>query len=182
MGKGIAIGVLILLAIGGIAGYYAYTNYLPGTVVLSITDPPGGNSPYSPNIDHIYLTFTTIDIHITGANTTSGKSWQTIVGAPQTIDLTTVLNVSQTLGNMRLPTGRYDQIRMLANTTTVNIAGLNYSYQIPNGRIQVIITGGGFQITVGQTVNLLLTISFNDNEIQAHGPNLVPVAKAEVVP
>ena len=185
MGKGIVAGVFVILLVGGLAGYYAYTNYLPGKVVLSITDPPAGSSPsnsqYSSNVTHIYLTFSRVDIHVVGTDSSSSTSWRSIVGA-QTIDLMTVLNISQALGNAKLSTGKYVLIRMFANTTTVTIGGTNYSYNIPNGRIQIIITGGGFQITVGQTVNVLLTISFNDSQIQAHGPNLTPVAKAEVVP
>ncbi len=185
MGKGIVAGVFVILLVGGVAAYYAYTNYLPGKVVLSITDPPAGSSPgsshYSSNVTHIYLTFFSVDVHVAGTDSSSSANWHSIVGG-QTIDLMTVLNVSQTLGNAKLSTGKYDLIRMYANTTTVTIGGTNYSYNIPSGKVQVIITGGGFQITVGQTVNVLLTISFSDSEIQAHGPNLTPVAKADVVP
>ncbi len=184
MGKGIAVGVMVLLMVGGIAGYYAYTNYLPGKVVLSITDPPAGTpagQSYSSNISHIYLTFTSVDIHAAGVENTSAAGWHTIVGA-QTVDLLKVLNVQRILGSSKLSTGKYDQIRMFAITTTVTIGGKNYSYNVPNGKIQVIIAGGGFQVTVGQTVSVLLTISFSESDIQAHGPNLNPVAKAEVLP
>ncbi len=183
MGKGVAVGVLVLLLVGGIAGYYAYTNYLLGKVVLNITDPPGSpaTQSYSSNISHIYLTYTSVEIHTAAVDNTSNVAWHRIVGA-QTIDLLTVLNVQQTLGSIRLSPGKYDQIRMFTNTTTVTINGTNYSYNIPSGKIQVIITGGGgFQITVGQTVKVLLTISFNDSEIMTHGPNLSPVARADVL-
>ena len=184
MGKGIVAGILVLLMVGGTAGYYAYTNYLPGTVTLSITDPPsgnGGHSQYSSNITHIYLTFTSIEIHTAGIGNTSNSGWHAMAGAG-TIDLLTVLNTSQTLGTTKLITGKYDQIRMFTNTATVTIAGTNYSYNIPNGKIQMTISGGGFQITIRQTVNVLLTISFNENEIHAHGQNLNPVVRADVVP
>ncbi len=183
MGKGVAVGVLVLLLVGGIAGYYAYTNYLLGKVVLSITDPPGTPTThsYSSNISHIYLTYTSVEIHTAGVDNTSNVGWHRIVGA-QTIDLLTVLNVQQTLGSTQLSLGKYDLIRMFTNTTTVTINGTNYSYNIPSGKIQIIITGGGFQITVGQTVKVLLTISFNDSEIMTHGPNLSPVVRADVLP
>ncbi len=182
MGKGLAVGVLVLLLVGGIAGY-AYTNYLLGKVVLSITDPPGSptTQSYSSNISHIYLTYTSVEIHTAGVDNSSNVGWHRMVGA-QTIDLLSVLNVQQTLGSTRLSPGKYDQIRMFTNTTTVTINGTNYGYNIPSGKIQIIITGGGFQITVGQTVKVLLTISFNDSEIMTHGPNLSPVARADVLP
>ncbi len=182
MEKGVAVGVLVLLLVGGIAGYYAYTNYLLGKVVLSIIDPPGSppTQSYSSNISHIYLTYTSVEIHTAGVDNTSNVGWHRIVGA-QTTDLLTVLNVQQTLGSTRLSPGKYDQIRMFANTTTVTINGTNYGYSIPSGKIQIIITGGGFQMTVGQTVKVLLTISFSDSEIMTHGPNLSPVARADVL-
>lgn len=184
MSKGIVAGVLVLLMVGGVAGYYAYTSYLPGRVVLSITDPPveasPGPSQYSSNISHIYLTFTEIDLHAAGVGNLSNVGWRTIASA-ETVDLLTVLDKSQTLSTTKLSTGKYDLIRMIASTVTVEISGTNYSYNIPSGKVQLIITGGGFEITVGQTVNLKLTISFNENEIMAHGPNLSPVAKAEVL-
>jgi len=159
-----------------------YTNYLLGKVVLSISDPPGSpaTQSYSSNISHIYLTYTSVEIHTAGVVNTSNVGWHRIVRA-QTIDLLTVLNVQQTLGSTRLSPGKYDQIRMFTNTTTVTINGTNYSYNIPSSKIQVIITGGGFQITVGQTVKALLTISFNDSEIMTYGPNLSPEARADVL-
>lgn len=181
MSKRIVAGVMLLLMIGGVAGYFLYTNYLPGTVTLRITDPPGGGqSQYPSSITSISITYTSIDIQASGAVNSTNAGWHTIV-ASGTIDLLTVLNVQERLGSARLPTGRYDLIRMVAGAAIVTINGSPRSYVIPSGRIQVLITGGGFQITDQQTVNVLLTLSFNSSEILAMGPNLNPVVKAEVM-
>ncbi len=182
MSKHVVAGVLVLLIIGGVAGYFLYTNYLPGTVVLRITDPPGGGqSQYPSSITHISITYTSIDIHASGVVNSSKAGWHTIA-ALGTIDLLTVVNVQQTLGTARLPTGRYDMVRLVASTAMVTVNGAQRSFNIPNGKIQVLITGGGFQITDQQTVDVLLTLFFNSSEILAMGPNLTPVAKAEVTP
>ncbi len=182
MSKSIVAGVMVLLIIGGVAGFYLYTVYLPGTVVLRITDPPGGGqSQYPPSITHINITYTSIDIHASGLATSSNAGWHTIV-ASGSLDLLTVVNKQEVLGSTRLPTGRYDMIRMMASTATVTLSGADHSYNIPSGKIQVLITRGGFQVSDQQTVDVLLTLSFNSSEILALGPNLNPVAKAEVVP
>jgi len=182
MSKSIVAGVLVLLIIGGAAGYFLCTSYLPGTVILRITDPPGGGqSQYPSSITSISITYTSIDIQASGSVNSSNAGWHTLV-ASGTIDLLTVVNGrQQTLGSARLPTGRYNLIRMVAGAAIVTINGAPRSYVIPSGRIQVLITGGGFQITDQQTVNVLLTLSFNSSEILAMGPNLNPVVKAEVV-
>ncbi len=180
MSKHVVAGVLVLLIIGGVAGYFLYTDYLPGTLVFRITDPPGGGqSQYPSSITHIIITYTSIDIHASGAVNSTNAGWHTIV-ASGTVDLMTVLNAQQTLATTRPPTGRYDMVRMMASTAMVTVNGVQHAYIVPSGKIQVLITGGGFQITDQQTVTVLFTLSFNSSEILAMGPNLNPVAKAEV--
>jgi hypothetical protein len=40
MAKSTAAVILVILIIGAVSGYFFYTRYVQGTVVLSITDPP----------------------------------------------------------------------------------------------------------------------------------------------
>lgn len=183
MAKSTVAVILAILVIGSLAGYFFYNNYVQGTVVLSVTDPPqapGGNAhPYDPTILHIYLTFTQVDVHMVGQGDQSG--W-TRMAPSQRIDLVSVLNVSRTIGTAKLSTGKYDSLRFNATTAQVvfsTVGTVNYS--LPSGVLKVPITGGGFQITPGTTVNLQLALSFNNSEILAMNGHLTPVASAQVV-
>src|SRR5207245_9442527 len=67
MAKGAAAVILVILIIGAISGYFFYTRYVQGTVVLSISDPaqaqPGSGRQYDTSILHIYLTFARMELH-----------------------------------------------------------------------------------------------------------------------
>ncbi len=186
MAKGTAAVILIILIIGAVSGYFFYTRYVQGTVVLSITDPPqvqpGIGQQYDPSILHIYLTFATMEIHQGGLGNPSNSSWYTIVRSPKTVDMISVLTIAKTLGSARLATGTYDQLRFPVSAALVTFSNLgNVTYSIPSDSLKVSITGGGFQSSPGSTVSLRLTLSFNNNEILAMNGNLTPHATAQIV-
>ena len=82
MAKGIAAVIFVILMIGAVSGYFFYTRYVQGTVVLSITDPPQVQpatvQQYDPSILHIYLTFATMEIHQGGFGNSSSSGWYAI--------------------------------------------------------------------------------------------------------
>ena len=183
MGKGFAVVILVILMIGAVSGYLFYTRYVQGSVILNVTDPPqgqGNNShQYDPTILHIYLTFTTVEIHQGGLGNPSNNTWITIPISQKTVDMISVLTVSKTIGSARLSTGTYDQLRFPVSKAIVTFSNLgNVTYSVPSDTMKVSITGGGFQSFPGSTANLLLTISFNNNEILAMNGNLTPHATA----
>ena len=185
MAKGKIAAILIILIIGGTAVYFFYRNYAQGTVTLSITDPPNnqnGNNPhYNSAILHIYVTFLGIDIHQAGFGSTNDTGWNTIVGPPTTIDMLSVLTTSRTLATTNLATGSYDQLRFPISTAIVTFSIIgNVTYTTPSGTLKVTITGGGFQSSPGTSVQLLLTISFDNSEIIAMNGHLTPHATAAV--
>jgi hypothetical protein len=186
MAKGIAAVILVILIIGAVSGYFFYTRYVQGTVVLSITDPPqappANSQQYDPSILHIYLTFATIEIHQGGLGNPSNSSWYAIVKSQKTVDMLSVLTVSKTLGSARLATGTYDQLRFPVSSAVVTFSNIgNVTYTVPSDSLKVSITGGGFQSSPGTIVNLRLTLSFNNNEILAMNGNLAPHATAQIV-
>ena len=171
--------------IGGAAGYFFYHDFAQGTVTLEINDPPGsqnGNSQhYNSSILHIYITFTGIDVHLGGFGSQNSTGWYPIVTNPTTVDMISVLNTPRILGVRNLATGTYDQLRFPASEAKVTFSNIgNVTYSIPSDSLKVTITGGGFQSSPGTRVNLLLTISFNSNEIMAMNGNLTPHATAQV--
>lgn len=185
LAKGFAAVIIVILMIGAVAGYLFYTRYVQGTVTLSITDPPlvppGNGQHYDPTILHIYLTFSTVQIHQGGLGNPSNNTWATIVGPQKTIDMISVLTTTKVLGTGRLSTGTYDQLRFQASTAVVTFSNLgNVTYTIPSSSIKVSITGGGFESSPGSNVNLLLTVSFDNNEILAMNGHLSPHVSAQV--
>ena len=186
MAKGTAAVILVILMIGAVSGYFFYTRYVQGTVVLSISDPstaqPGSGRQYDPSILHIYLTFAKMEIHRGGLGNPSNSSWYTIVGSQKTVDMISVLTIPETLGSARLATGTYDELRFQVSAAVVTFSNIgNVTYTIPSDSLKVSITGGGFQSSPGATVNLRLTLSFDDNEILAMNGHLTPHATAQIV-
>jgi hypothetical protein len=178
--------ILVILVIGAISGYLFYTRYVQGTVVLSITDPPqvplGSHQQYDPSILHIYLTFATMEIHQRGFGNSSNSGWYALAGSQKTVDMISVLTIAKTMGSASLTTGTYDQLRFPVSAAVVTFSNVgNMTYSIPSDSLKVSIPGGGFQSSPGATVNLLLTISFNNNEILAMNGHLTPHAIAQIV-
>lgn len=166
--------VAIVIIVGAVAGFLFYG---PSNVQMRIRDPP--QSPYSSSITAIYITFSSIEVHTANAGNNSG--WHTIV-AGATINLFTVLNVSNTLGSSTLPAGKYTELRFNVSAVIITISGVNVTFTIPNGTFKVPILNGGFHAYGAVTVNVELDLSFNDSEIIANANgHLNPVATAKVV-
>ncbi len=184
MSKGPIAVILAIIIIGAIAGYVFYTNYVQGTMTLTITDPAqaqiGNSQQYNSSITHINAAFSQFQVHVAGQGDSSG--WQTIKISPQTIDMISVLSLSQVLGKVPLPAGKYDSLRFNVTGVTVSFSGgTSVSYTVPSGSLKVPVTNGGFQITATSSVTVQLTLSFNNNEILAMNASLTPVATAKVV-
>ena len=165
--------VLVVIIAGAVAGFLFYA---PSNVQLSIRDPP--QSPYDSSITAIYVTFTSIEVHTTNAGNDSG--WHTIATGA-TVNLFTVLNVSNVLGKSSVPAGKYTELRLNISELAVTISGVNITYTIPGGSFKVPILNGGFQAHSALTVNVELDLSFKDSEILAMNGHLTPVATAKVV-
>lgn len=184
MSKGPVAVILAIIIIGSIAGYVFYTSYVPGTLTLTIADPPlappGNSQQYDPSITHIYVNVSGFQVHVAGQGDASG--WNPIAISTQTIDMMRVLNVSKILGTMKFSAGKYDSFRFNVTGVTANfVSGTTASYIVPSGSLKVPVPNGGFQIIATSSVTVLLTLSFNNNEILAMNGHLTPVAKAVVV-
>ena len=165
--------VLVLVAIGAVAGVLFEA---PSNTQISIRDPP--QQSYDPTIQAIYVTFTSIEVHVANAHNDSG--W-TAITTSATVNLLTVLNVSKVLGRASVPAGKYTELRFNVSKVVVTISGVNATYTIPSGSLKVPIANGGFQAYGALTVNVELNLSFRTNEI-LNNPTLTlnPVATAKV--
>jgi hypothetical protein len=165
--------VLVLVVVGAVAGVLFEA---PSNTQISIRDPP--QQSYNPTIQAIYVTFTSIEVHVANAHSDSG--WTTIATSA-TVNLFTVLNVSKVLGKAQVPAGKYTELRFNVSKVVVTISGVDFTYTIPSGSLKVPITGGGFQAYGALTVNVELDLSFRTTEI-LNNPTLMlnPVATARV--
>jgi hypothetical protein len=184
LSKGPVAVILAIIIIGSVAGYFFYTNYIPGTLTLTITDPaqapPGNSQQYDPSITNIYVTVSGFQVHIAGQGNASG--WSPMQISTQTVDMITVLSGSKVLGTMKFSAGKYDSLRFNVTAVTVNfVSSAIARYTVPSGTLKVPIPNGWFQITATSSVTVLLTLSFNNQEILAMNGHLSPVAKATVV-
>ena len=183
MSKGPVAVILAIIIIGSIAGYLFYTNYVQGTMTLTITDPAqaqyGNSQQYDSSIKHINVTFSQFAVHVDGQGNSSG--WLTIKISSTTIDMMSVLSVSKDLGKVPLPAGKYDSLRFNVTSVTVSFLGKpSVPYSVPSGSLKVPVINGGFRITATSSVMVQLTLSFNNNEILAMNGFLTPVATAKV--
>ena len=183
LSKGPIAVILAIIIIGSIAGYLFYTNYVQGTVTLTITDPAqaqsGNSQQYDPSITHINVTFSQFQAHLAGQGDSSG--WQPIKISQQTIDMMSVLSVSKIVAKVPLPAGKYDSLRFNVTSVTVSFLGKpSVTYNVPSGTLKVPVINGGFQITAASSVTVQLTLSFNNSEILAMNGYLAPVATAKV--
>ncbi len=177
MNRKILAVVLALVAASASTGFLFYG---PAYVKLGVIDPPP--QPYDPSISAITVTFTRIEVHVANASEQSG--WHTL-STGGTVNLLSVLNVQQVLGTSSVPAGKYTEIRFFASQAIITINGTPVTYSIPGGNqtgFKIAITGGGFQVLGGQTVNVQLDLAFRNSKIMNNPQHiLTPVATAKVV-
>lgn len=187
LAKGKIAAVVIILIIGGTAGYFFYRDFAQGIVTLSVTDPPsgqsGGNPHYDASILHIYVPITEVDLHQSGFGSTNDTGWHSVVvGFPRVVDMMSILNSSKALASTNLATGSYDQLRIPVTSVTVTLSTVgNITYIVPGGSLRIAIAGGGFQSSPGARISLLMTVSFDSNEILAMNGHLTPHVTAQIV-
>lgn len=170
----VSLAILAIVVIAGaVTGFLFYAS---SNVQMAIRDPP--QASYDPGITAIYVTFISIEVHTANAGNNSG--WHTVVTS-RTINLFTVLNVSNVLGKSTLPAGKYTELRFNLSQVIVTINNVNVTFTIPSGSFKVPILNGGFQAYGALTVNVELDLSFKDSEILTMNGHLTPVATAKVI-
>lgn len=164
-GRLLALGIAVLVILGGVA---AYLFLYEGAVAVYVKDAPGTWA-------HVYVTFSAVDIHESGKD---NASWTNVVSTKQTVDLATLTSSSQLLGSVRLSPGHYEQIRLSVVNVTGYLVGSTTSVTInvppDNATLKVV---GQFTVSSGATTKLTVDINLNAS-IQPDGTGWVftPVA------
>ena len=155
-----AVGTAVLLAAcggggGGSAG--------EGTLRLALTDAP------SCGYDHVYVTVEKVRVHQSAGAGDSEAGWTDLtVSPPRRIDLLDLTNgIMEELGSVRLPAGRYSQIRLvLASNTGTGTSSVANAVQPTGGALVPLDTPSGqqsglklqahFDVVAGGTADLVL--------------------------
>lgn len=163
--------VVVAVAIILVGSYAVYANFAQGTLQIELTDLPQSWG----NVTQIYLNYSAIEIHRADAENSS--SWTTTADQGW-INLTTILDVNQTIGSKSLQPGTYNLIRFKINQALVTVANLNYSANVPSGTLQIAITQSGITVKAGQTSTLLIDLSIAVHGSVDTGFTIVPDVRA----
>jgi len=160
-----ALAIVVLIAaiviIGSAAAIILVQNQNEnGKVSVYVKDAPAAWK-------HVNVTFSVVQIHMAnGTNSSAGWQNLTLTGS-HTIDLTSLVNVSDLLAQGKVPVGKYTQIRIVViNVTGMMDDGTHVNFTVPSGELK---TTHPFNVTKGSTTKLTLEIDLSKSIVQAGG-------------
>lgn len=129
-----------------------------GTLKLAMTDSPGCG------YDHVYVTVTKIRVHQSASAASTDSGWREItVASPQKMDLLSLTNGAlQELGQLPLPAGRYEQVRLvlssdaLANSLVLSGTGNEIELRTPSAQQSGYKLQAHFDVTGNQVADMVL--------------------------
>jgi hypothetical protein len=182
--KYIVSGAVIAIAlIGFTIAYPMLSKTNNGILALQITDPPEAPA----GVTSVVIQYS--DIYVHAANAGRGEhteldGWYKVAGSGS-IDLMSVVNVTETIGATALPDGTYNGIRFNVTSATITYNGTKYPATVPHGWINVPIKGGGVSISTGNdagvVVDLAPTIIISNENGVLHF-NILPYVRGYPVP
>ncbi len=147
----LVVGVAIIVALAA-AGAYVIVNKPSetGTVSIYVKDLPDEWS-------HVNVTFSEVKIHAASAGNDSG--WHTLKLQNQTVDLASLVDVSELLASGNVSVGKYTQIRLVViSVTGVMTNGTHVNFTVPSGELK---TTHPFNVTANQTQSFVLDIDLS---------------------
>jgi hypothetical protein len=104
---------------------------------------------------HVYVTFTQVWIHEAGKSEDVG--WHNLTVAQSSIDLASLVNVSELLANARVGPGKYTEIRLVVIAATGQMLdGTNVVFSVPSGDVKAVTP---FEVRSGATTTLTVDIN-----------------------
>lgn len=143
----ILLGVIIILVAAGALSYY-YFSYNRGIVRLSAADAPmfGG-------IAGVYITFSDVEFH------SNATGWLNYSITPVTVNILNVtVNSPAYFANITLPVGKYTMIRIMIQSVTVDIFGMNYTFKMAS---HWGFLNHPFNVNTSSTTNIILEFNLN---------------------
>jgi hypothetical protein len=162
----LVIGVAVIVALAALGAYLIVNNSSKmGTVSIYVKDLPDEWS-------HVNVTFSEVKIHEASAGNESG--WHTLKLQNQTIDLASLVNVSELLASGNVSVGKYTQIRLVViSVTGVMTNGTHVNFTVPSGELK---TTHPFNVTEDQTQSFVLDIDLSQSIVHnSSGWTFTPV-------
>jgi hypothetical protein len=146
-----AVAIAFVVVVGAFGIYLARsTSTSLGSVSIMVKDLPD-------DWTHINVTFSQASIH--QASDENNSSWHNLTLTRQTIDLASLVNISELLASGDVGPGKYTQIRIVVEAVvgTMN-DGSTVNFTVPSG---VLKTNHPFNVTAGKTTTLTLDIDLS---------------------
>jgi len=147
MGMRRALIALVVAATVAIAGVAAYVYMYEGRIDVAVQDASGAWA-------HVYVTFTQVWIHEAGKSEDVG--WHNLTVAQSSVDLASLVNVSELLANARVGPGKYTELRLVVIAATGQMLdGTNVVFSVPSGDVKAVTP---FEVRSGTTTTLTVDI------------------------
>jgi hypothetical protein len=179
--KYVALGAVIATVLIGFTIAYpmiSKQNMPTGVLALQMTDPP----VVPTGVTDVVVQYSDVFAHISTTGDDSG--WYKVAGAGS-IDLMSIINVSQTIGSSPVPVGRYNSLRFNITSAVITFAGAQYQATVPSGWIRVPLRNGGISVTsstdAGVLIDLAPTVIASNDNGELHFV-LLPVARGFPIP
>jgi hypothetical protein len=150
-----------------------------GTLSVLLTDPP----VLPAGATALYMTYSDMQVHVSDDSNSSG--WLNL-GASGSINLTSVVNVTETVASSKVQSGSFNALRFQISSATLTYHGSNYSVDVADSHnVLYVPILGGIQIVNGESaatvVDVMPTVLLLGSE-QSPTFELLPVAKAFALP
>src|SRR3989454_7315620 len=148
MGMRRALLALVLAAAVAIAGVAAYVYMYEGSLDVAVQDDSGAWA-------HVWVTFTQVWVHEAGKSEDVG--WHNLTVTQTSIDLASLVNVSELLANARVGPGKYTEIRLVVIAATGKMLdGTTVVFSVPSGDSKAVTP---FEDRSGTTTRLTVDIN-----------------------
>src|SRR5947209_17347644 len=128
MGMRRALLALVLAAAVAIAGVASYVYMYEGSLDVAVQDDSGAWA-------HVWVTFTQVWVHEAGKAEDVGC--HTLTVTQTSIDLASLVNVSELLASARVGPGKYTEIRLVVIAATGEmLAGTTVVFSVPSGDVK----------------------------------------------
>lgn len=146
-----AVAIAFIVVVGAFGIYLANSNSTStGKVSIMVKDLPD-------DWMHVNVTFSEVSIHQASDGNSSG--WHNLTFASQTIDLASLVNISELLASGNVGTGKYTQIRIVVESVVgIMMDGSMVNFTVPSGELK---TTHPFNVTAGQTTTLTVDIDLS---------------------
>jgi len=177
--KKILILILLLLAVS----LCIVPTAAQGFLQLKITDKVENVTSLILNIEEIRVHKVFPTENVTETNETQGNEtnetdttgWITVFSGPRTIDLISIEDVEELLGEAQLDTGKYTQIRLAVDNATVTINETSYDVKVPSKNIKFVHQ---FNIESNKTTSLVFDFDADKSVVEAGNKYILkPVVK-----